>query len=141
MTLRTGVFQYLSVDALDCNTIEHRTRITPKSIKRLVTTISRSQIMTPIIVVSLNGTYIVIDGHRRVEVARILGLTQVPVVVYKGLDSEIELLRMHNSTQRFNGANYLTSYVMAADKKAVLRMIPKHSAEHIKIFAQTLGAE
>lgn len=137
--LMQGTYEDIALSNLDTNTLEPDQRTTERSTTRLMDTIAQSHIITPVSVARVGSKYVLVDGHGRVEAARRLGLTTIPSLVYKGVDAEIVLLRLNTATRRFTNANFLTAYVKAEDKTAVLNEMPTASREHIKTMARVLG--
>ncbi|NPA23964.1 MAG: ParB N-terminal domain-containing protein [Crenarchaeota archaeon] len=66
------------------STIEERVR-------ELIESIRRTGLQEPIIVDS--ETYMIIDGHHRVEACKRLGITKIPALLVNYLDDDIELRR------------------------------------------------
>jgi ParB family chromosome partitioning protein len=70
------------------------------NIEELAASIQSYGLLQPVVVRARDGKYEVIAGHRRLEAARLLGWTELPVVVRKEADDGAYLLTLVENLQR-----------------------------------------
>jgi ParB family chromosome partitioning protein len=70
------------------------------NIDELAASIQAYGLLQPVVVRVRDGKYEVIAGHRRLEAARLLGWTQLPVVVRREADDDAYLLTLVENLQR-----------------------------------------
>jgi ParB family chromosome partitioning protein len=70
------------------------------NIDELAASIQAYGLLQPVVVRERRGTYEVIAGHRRLEAARLLGWTELPVVVREEADDDAYLLTLVENLQR-----------------------------------------
>jgi ParB-like chromosome segregation protein Spo0J len=78
-------------------------RTSRKSLQALLKSIRDCGILRPLVVMTrcLEGKFVIVDGHRCHEVAKLLGIKQVPVLLYEGTDRlSARELRQHISGDR-----------------------------------------
>src|SRR3990167_2229077 len=66
----------------------------------LLISIRENGILQPILVRPREGRYEVIAGHRRLQVARQLGLSEIPALVRHATDSETAIFRLDENLKR-----------------------------------------
>ncbi len=71
----------LDINLLQANPLQPRGIISPESLQELVDSIREQGILEPIVVAKTPAGYQIVAGERRWRAARVLGLTQVPVVI------------------------------------------------------------
>lgn len=87
------------IDNIIPNQFQPRTHFDDESLKELADSIKEKGIIQPLVVTSnIDGSYGLIAGERRLRASKILGLTQVPVVVREvsGDDELLELALIEN---------------------------------------------
>lgn len=71
----------LDIDLLQANPLQPRGLITPESLAELAESIREHGILEPIVVAKTPAGYQIIAGERRWRASRLVGLTQVPVII------------------------------------------------------------
>lgn len=71
----------LEIHLLQTNPLQPRGIITPESLAELVESIREQGILEPLVVAKTPAGYQLIAGERRLRAAKILGFTQIPVVI------------------------------------------------------------
>lgn len=73
-------------------TIQDRSRKAPRNIDSLARSIRERGLLHPVVVREVEGRLVLVAGQRRIEAARSLGWTEVPVTVVTTLDDEMDAL-------------------------------------------------
>ena len=76
-------FDYLSIGGLSPNPLRPRTHMSQASLLSLADSIRRFGVLTPIVVAETAAGNQIIAGERRWRAAKLAGLDEVPVVVYR----------------------------------------------------------
>ena len=71
----------LDINLLQANPLQPRGIISPESLQELVDSIREQGILEPIVVAKTPAGYQIVAGERRWRAAKVLGLSQVPVVI------------------------------------------------------------
>ena len=91
----------ISIDAIDANPFQPRTRFDEQALEELATSIKELGIVQPLTVrESSNGRYQLIAGERRLRAARIAGLTHVPAYIRTADDQAMLELALVENIQR-----------------------------------------
>jgi ParB family chromosome partitioning protein len=91
----------ISIDAIDANPFQPRTRFDEQALEELAASIKELGIVQPLTVrESANGRYQLIAGERRLRAARIAGLTHVPAYIRTADDQAMLELALVENIQR-----------------------------------------
>lgn len=72
--------------------IRDRSRKTLRNIESLARSINERGLLHPVVVRSVDGRWVLVAGQRRIEAARSLGWTDIPITVVTTLDDEMDAL-------------------------------------------------
>jgi ParB family chromosome partitioning protein len=106
----------LPVDAISPNPLQPRQKIAPEELEELAASIREHGLIQPLIVSQVSDTeprrYQLIAGERRLEAARLAGLTRVPVIVREATPQEMLELALVENIQRadLNPLEQATAY-------------------------------
>jgi hypothetical protein len=103
----------LRIVDIEKNPLQPTTRTTNKGLSELTRNVLQSNRIDTIAVATLDGRYILVDGHRRAEVAKGLGKERIDCTLYPvaNIEEAKNLFVLFNQGSRpFRGANYLTMY-------------------------------
>lgn len=101
--VRDKEFSYLSIDCLVPNEQQARKNFNEKSLEELVSSIVSQGILQPIIVKPLTvDKYLIIAGERRWRAAKMLHLSEVPVIIWDVEDKNVFLSSLTENIQREN---------------------------------------
>lgn len=126
--------QYVSADEIRTATFQPVSRTLPPALRKLKINIQREGIINALVVSADDGC--LADGHRRLAVAKALGLTAVPVKVRKG--SSADLFRMLNQdTKPITAKAWHESVALGLPTEAV----PEREGKYITRMIEVLGWE
>jgi ParB family chromosome partitioning protein len=112
--------QQISIDLIQPNPRQPRSNITAGDLKDLAASITEHGVIQPLVVSSAETGegYILIAGERRLEAARLAGLTRVPVVVRQASDQERLEIALVENLQRsdLNPLEAAQGYQMLSDE-------------------------
>jgi ParB family chromosome partitioning protein len=102
-TLGMDVFQ-VSVDLIKPNPRQPRSTILPESLKELADSIIEHGVIQPLVVSrdEIKQEYILVAGDRRLQAARLAGLTTVPVLVRQTTDQQRLEMALVENLQRID---------------------------------------
>lgn len=81
----------IALTAIQDNPMQPRGPMDPVALEELTTSVRRSGVLQPILVIALaDGQYQLIAGHRRTEAARKAGLATIPAIVRTNVSSETQ---------------------------------------------------
>lgn len=108
----------VSVDEIVANPWQPRTAFDAEALKDLGESIRRYGILQPLVVSPVDNGYQLIAGERRFQAAKLVGLTEVPVIIRKAEDQEkLELALVENiQRQNLNPLDEATSYRRLMDE-------------------------
>lgn len=95
----TGGVLMVAVDSISPNPRQPRSHLAPEALAELTASIREHGVLQPLIVTpgEEEGRYILIAGERRLEAARLAGLSSVPVIVREATDQQrLELAIIEN---------------------------------------------
>lgn len=85
--------------------MDHSGKVLQYGLRQLSESIRSNGLLQPISVREKDGNYEVIDGHRRVEAHKILGLTEIKALVNNVSDKEAQVISVISNIQRENLSN------------------------------------
>jgi len=102
----------VSVTSIVANPWQPRTSFDTDSLRELGESIRQYGILQPLVVSPVDDGYQLIAGERRFQAAKLIGLTEVPVIIRKAEDQEkLELALVENiQRQNLNPLDEATSY-------------------------------
>jgi ParB family chromosome partitioning protein len=106
----------LPVDAISPNPLQPRQKIAPEELEELAASIREHGLIQPLVVSQVSDTepqrYQLIAGERRLEAAKLAGLTRVPVIVREATPQEMLELALVENIQRadLNPLEQATAY-------------------------------
>lgn len=109
----------------------------------LVKAISETGYISPIVVTADN---VIVEGHRRVAAARVLGLTNIPAHVVPREDAERLYAALNAAIKKHSGADHLHVYLRAPDalstgsRRGMSRMEAKVGRETLETMADRGGS-
>ena len=80
--------QQIAIDLIDPNPFQLREKIEESGLNELAESIKDVGIIQPLLVTQVEGRYILIAGHRRLQAAKLAKLTEVPCVVQEVSDAD-----------------------------------------------------
>ncbi len=100
--LAGGNVLMVEVDAIAPNPRQPRSHLAPEELAELTASIREHGVLQPLIVTpaETEGRYVLIAGERRLEAARLAGLTSVPVIVREATDQQRLELAIIENVQR-----------------------------------------
>lgn len=90
----------IPIDLLYPNTYQPRKNFDDKELKELAISIKQYGILNPILVRKVNNKYEIIAGERRYRAAKMVGLTEVPVIIKQITDNELAEIALIENLQR-----------------------------------------
>ena len=94
-------FQFVSVDRIHPNPRQPRERFDEEALESLAASIREVGLLQPVIVnEGEDGSYVLVAGERRMRAARIVGLSEVPVIVREGQDDRLLTEALIENLQR-----------------------------------------
>lgn len=148
VTLRTTTFRILPLSVLHPHPEQPNFVRLLKGIPALMQAIRQHRLVSPPWVVPVpnrKGHYYVVNGNRRVEASRRLGITSLKVEI---LPSDVDIMSIFAPAQiaeRFSGKDYLTSWALAARISAArgranhARITNPVIANQIETFVRLVG--
>lgn len=100
----------------------------------LATTVMLGKIVVPVVAVEEGGVLILVDGHRRVESATQLGLTEIPVIVLRGISKERAYALFVQNTLAMNSNDQETLLERGLDPNCVNPLIAEATIELARIL-------
>ncbi len=93
----------INIDLIEPNDLQPRKKFDDNSIKELALSIKEYGILNPILVRKKNNLYQIIAGERRFRAAKLLGLTEIPVIIRDDItDEKITEVALIENLQREN---------------------------------------
>lgn len=115
-------FSWANVDSLEPRPYNPPGRTNEKIVKALADSIKRvGRIVYPLLVTrtkTKSGKRMIIEGHRRLAAARLLGWTQVPVILTDDDDPDVIYAEVNGTSLRMSGVHALHVYL--ANPRAVM---------------------
>jgi ParB family chromosome partitioning protein len=96
----TGASELLAVALIDSNPFQPRKRFDDEPMAELVDSVRVHGIIQPVVVRPVDGRFQVVAGERRVRAARLVGLSEIPVVVRELSDRDAMELALVENLQR-----------------------------------------
>ncbi len=127
-------FQYLKIGILDYIGFNPPWRTKGKGFDILRKSIDKFGILTPILVVVVDGAYIVCDGHRRIAAALLLGITKIPARIIEGMTPD-EVYQSQFSARIPRGPEIGYLWVEHPDA------LPKYHLRRYDRFAKMVGID
>ena len=94
-------FQFVSVDRIHPNPRQPREHFDEEALESLAASIREVGLLQPVIVnEGEDGSYVLVAGERRMRAARIVGLSEVPVIVREGQDDRLLTEALIENLQR-----------------------------------------
>lgn len=139
----------VKVDDLIPNPIQPPDRITDSAVKTLTDTVIESNYLAPIIVMKSDrrGKYVVLDGHRRLTVARRLGdeLLRCEVIPSVSGTPEVWFVWLNGGIRNVTGINWLYVWAASEDPDRTFEQLHgstrKHITELINVFGRDRALE
>ncbi len=97
-----GNFINVAVNLIDPNPVQPRQTFNDESLADLAESIKENGIIQPLVVIKSGGGYELIAGERRLRAAKVLGLSEVPVIVRDGNELRKLELALVENIQRDN---------------------------------------
>lgn len=112
-------FEEVSVDEIDAPREDMRSYMVKEGLEELAESVRKVGVILPLSLRRSGERFEVVDGHRRLEAARLAGLSVVPCVIGDGDDESTEKARLH--------ANIFREDVNAVDEARYMgRLLEKH---------------
>lgn len=129
----------LEIGQLLANKIQHDKRCTPGAIRGLLNEIKSSGWIAPLLVClpDVNGLYPIATGHRRLEVAKILGYTHVLCMVLPVSDPTLAFVQDANGVRNVSGRDYL---MMWCHDDSALEHFPASVRAKIEVLKKWVGS-
>ncbi len=132
------------VSSLKSTVYNSPTRIGERALAKLLESVRQFGIIMPL-VIKPDGT--IIDGHRRFAVAKQLGLSTVPVVVYEEGDVDVVYRQLNESTRAVSGHEWLHIYlnggqVSNGTARKIKRLVGWYGSDEVlfKLHGAGMGA-
>jgi ParB family chromosome partitioning protein len=94
-------FQLVAIDRIHPNPRQPRERFDEESLESLAASIREVGLLQPVIVNEAeDGAYVLVAGERRLRAARMVGLSEVPVIVREGQDDRLLTEALIENLQR-----------------------------------------
>jgi len=90
----SGAFTFLPLARIHCRTIRPRRSVDSRSFRILLRSVEAYGILVPLLVRPKGGSFELVSGHRRFLAAYKLGFKEVPVVIRRLENEEVEKLRL-----------------------------------------------
>jgi hypothetical protein len=133
----------LPVDAILPCSIQPIGRTELRSLNGLITTIEKSGMVVDIVVSSYQGNYYLCDGHRRLEVCRHLGITEIDCIVFEGVEPAVGFIWLNRPTKPIKAEAWWNAWAKAAakDRDRLLVEMPGGTAANIREALEIWGTE
>lgn len=92
--------QQIAVSSIFSSPNQPRRNFDPEELSALAQSISNCGILQPLVVREVDNGYILVAGERRLRAAAMLGMTEVPCILYERTDEECALATMIENLQR-----------------------------------------
>lgn len=111
-------FATVDLSELDSCLVQPKSRTEVRAVKRLLETVHKSGVLVPILVCRKKTRYEILDGHRRVIVARLLGLTEIGIVILEPLTRAVryQLFAQLQETKRMSAKNRWASWAKVEEE-------------------------
>lgn len=133
----------VSLDLLDRNPVQPPGR-EKSAIRELADDIKKTGILSPPVVVVKRTRFTVIDGHRRIEAARLIGMPEIACqVVDSDLSPAMLFLRLNRSIKRVSSEQWFWAWATEdpEDRAAFLSQIPGPTRSGIEEMCRIFGVD
>lgn len=126
-------------DQLQVNALQNAARCTPAAIKQLAMDVEKSGWIYPILVCQPNtdGKYPIATGHRRLEVSKLRGETEIDCILSPESDPTMAFVADASGSRAVTGRDFL---VMWANDLAAYACFPPSVQKKIKDLCNWVGA-
>ncbi|MFV0396095.1 MAG: nucleoid occlusion protein [Coprobacillaceae bacterium] len=100
--MRDKVYKTIAIDKIVPNVNQPRTVFDDEKIEELAASIKHNGLLQPIIVRKYNGEYQIIAGERRYRACRLAGIKDIPCLITKYDDQQVDTLAIIENIQREN---------------------------------------
>jgi hypothetical protein len=139
-----GTFQVIPLSLIQTNRVQPAERTSKGALRGLRDEIELSGFINPP-VVSKNAdrnTYTALDGHRRIDVAKDLGVTELKCVVVPAKteqDAESTFVTLNGQNRKFSGKEWFRVWAQSSDKRAALKTFPGKQSKNIRQLIEWIG--
>lgn len=136
-----GATRLISINELESCPVQPEVRTDTPALVGLMLRIMKTGFIVPIIVVQTGKkSFIVVDGHRRLAIAKYLGFTEITAIVMpEGTDARSGFIALNAANRTFSGPEWFKVWALATNRMSILNDFPKAMKKHIKDIESWVG--
>lgn len=138
------VLKLLSFDQIETNKVQPPGRAEKRRLVELLATIRKNGLLQKPLVACVQGSHIMIDGHRRAAVWNYLGHATIECLVIEA-DSVVHaqslFAEINSATAKLTMRDYFYQWAVATDPEAQLIAMGGGRASHIRRMIEILGVD